>query len=263
MNAIRFAIQCAAAILVAAGAPAWSQGLDADTLKAYGATYATDCKEPTAARATVFADSLVFLHGSKRIAGSNVQASYSYFGNSPPDGYRIALLAEAPDMTWIVYEDESLQYLTIDDDPKRFFRCDGTNGRATPPPAPAPRSYELTELSAQGILLDPKARSAYYKALGPLRREDWLADLDGPTSENIKVMIAGTEYVRAYACKNHDCYDNNVVLLYSAAQHLVYGKVYERGNLTLIGAPPPAVAKDLERMWRELFRSNPQSDIPK
>jgi hypothetical protein len=57
---------------------------------------------------------------------------------------------------------------------------------------------------------------------------------------------------------NHDCYENNVVFLYSARQNLVYGKVYHGGKSTLIGEPPPEVAKDLERLWQELFRSNPQ-----
>ena len=33
---------------------------------------------------------------------------------------------------------------------------------------------------------------------------------------------------------------------------------YQGGKSTLIGGPPPEVAKDLERLWQELFRSNPQ-----
>lgn len=49
----------------------------------------------------------------------------------------------------------------------------------------------------------------------------------------------GTEYLLASACKDHDCADNNTVLLYSAAQGVVYGKVYRQRRSTLIGAPPP------------------------
>jgi hypothetical protein len=104
----------------------------------------------------------------------------------------------------------------------------------------------------------PGARAAYYKALGPLVEEAWLAELDGPSSENRYEIIAGAEYLRAYCCKNHDCYENNVVFLYSARQNLVYGKVYQGGTSTLIGEPPPEIAKDLERLWQELFRSSPQ-----
>lgn len=273
MNAIRYLIQGSVAIFVTVSTPAWSQGLDADTLKAYGGTYMVDCRNPASAKATVFADALVFLHGSKRVAGSNVQAASSYFGNSPPEGYLMALLSEVAggaEMYWFIFEDKSGRYLNIDGDAKlvaaigkplvgqKFRRCDGASQRVTAPPPAPPRSYAMTELSAAGILLDPKAKAAYYKALGSLVKEDWLATLDGPSSENKVVAVAGAEYVRAYACKNHDCYDNNTVFLYSASQNLVYGKVYQRGKSTLIGVPPPGVAKELERLWRERFRSNPQ-----
>lgn len=259
-------------MLMAACAPASQAGLDVDTLETFGGTYMADCDDLASPKATVFADALVFLNGSKRVAGSNVEPRASYFGNSSPEGYLLALYSEVPgtgEMYWIVYEDKSGMYLTIDGDTKvveaigglpagqKFRRCDGGPGRAATPPPAAPRTYALTELSAQGLLLDPKAKAAYYKSLGPLVEEDWLAELDGPSSENTKVMIAGTEYVRAYACKNHDCYDNNTVLLYSAYQNAVYGKVYQRGKSTLIGAPSPVVAKELKRLWRELFRSNP------
>ena len=255
---------------LAVSASAWSQGLDAHTFKTYGGTYMADCNNPAAPRATVFADALVIVNGNRRVAGSQVQPAYSYYGNSPPEGYSIALLATAPgglDMVWTVFEDGSGRYLTIDVDPKliaalgkplagKKFRLCGSAPRAATAPAPLTRSYALHELSAPGILMDPKARAAYYKALGALRREPWLADLDGPSPENKLVRVAGTEYILASACKNHDCFDNSTVLLYSAAQGVVHGKIYQRGKFTLIGAPPPAVAKALDRLWREQFRQN-------
>ena len=43
----------------------------------------------------------------------------------------------------------------------------------------------------------------------------------------------GTEYLLASACKDHD---NNTVLLYSAAQGVVYGKANRQRRSTLIGA---------------------------
>ena len=85
MNAIRWSIRGAAAVFVAASAPAWAQGkLDAQALKLYGGTYLSDCSNVAAPKVTVFADALVVLEGDKRIAGSNVQAAYAYFGQSPP-----------------------------------------------------------------------------------------------------------------------------------------------------------------------------------
>lgn len=120
------------------------------------------------------------------------------------------------------------------------------------------KGYALTELSAAGLLYDPKAKAAYYKALGPLAKEPWLAKLDGPSSENKAIRAAGADFVKIATCKNHDCYDNNVVLLWSGVQNVVYGKVYQKGRSTLIGNPPPAVAAELERLWRKQFRSQPK-----
>jgi hypothetical protein len=167
-----------------------------------------------------------------------------------------------------VYEDDSGVYLTIDGDAgvieamgslagQRFYRCDAVPKKA--PMAETPqRHYELHELSASGILMYPGAMAAYYDALGPLIEERWLAELDGPSAENTYVVIAGDEYLRAFCCKNHDCYENNIVFLYSARQKLVYGYVYQGGEATLIGEPPPEVEKYLGRLWQELFRSDSQ-----
>jgi hypothetical protein len=46
--------------------------------------------------------------------------------------------------------------------------------------------------------------------------------------------------------------------LWSGVQDVVYGKVFQRGKSTLIGAPPPAVATELERLWKTEFRSQPK-----
>jgi hypothetical protein len=105
-------------------------------------------------------------------------------------------------------------------------------------------------------LLDAKFRSAYYKALGPKVGESWLAQLDGPAPPIKKINVGGTEYMFASACKNHDCGDNNTVLLYSAAQGVVYGKIFQQRRATLIGAPPPAVAAELDRLWLAEWQQN-------
>ena len=72
------------------------------------------------------------------------------------------------------------------------------------------------------------------------------------------MKVANADYVMLYTCKNHDCYDNNVVLLWSGVQNVVYGKVNQRGKSTLIGDPPPAVAAELEKLWKKQFRSQPK-----
>ena len=120
------------------------------------------------------------------------------------------------------------------------------------------KGYALTELSAAGLLYNAKAKEAYYKALGPLAKEPWLAKLDGPSSEGQAMKVSGGDYVMLYTCKNHDCYDNNVVLLWSGAQNVVVGYINQRGKATLIGNPPPAVAAELEKLWKKQFRSQPK-----
>jgi hypothetical protein len=120
------------------------------------------------------------------------------------------------------------------------------------------KGYALTELSAAGLLYNAKAEETYYHALGPLTKQSWLAKLDGPSSEGQAMQIAGADYVMLYTCKSHDCYDNNVVLLWSGVQNVVYGIVYQRGKSTLIGSPPPAVAAELEKLWKKQFRSQPK-----
>lgn len=120
------------------------------------------------------------------------------------------------------------------------------------------KGYALTELTAAGLLYNAKAKETYYKALGPLTKESWLAKLDGPSSEGQAMKIAGADYVMLYTCKNHDCYDHNVVLLWSGVQNVVHGIVHQRGKSTLIGNPPPPVAAELEKLWKKHFRSQPK-----
>ena len=119
------------------------------------------------------------------------------------------------------------------------------------------KGYALTELGAAGLLYDPKAKAGYIKALGPLAKEPWLAKLDGPSPQNRPVRVANSDFVLVAVCKNRDCSDHNTVLLWSAPD-VVYGKVYQRGKSTLIGSPPPAVASELEKLWKSEWRSQPK-----
>lgn len=114
--------------------------------------------------------------------------------------------------------------------------------------------YALHQLTAAGLLYNAKAKATYHKALGPLVKQPWLAKLDGPSNEFRPVKVAGADYMLGSTCKNHDCQDNTIVLLWSGVQEVVYGKVVQKGKSTLIGAPPPAVAAELEQLWRTEFR---------
>lgn len=223
------------AVPLALFSSAWAQNrLDADSLRAYGGTYMSDCSNNASPKVTVFADTLVVLQDNKRLAGTNLQAQYSYFGRSEPPGYLVALVSEvrSEQLLAIVYRDKSGQYLTLDGDQKvsanlgktvlgyKYRLCDSTKA-APPPPPPAPsvatQSGEAIS-NPWDLLNDPVFKSAYYKALGANVNDPWLAKLDGPATLTRKINVAGHEYVLAVSCKDHDCGDNNGVFLHSAAR---------------------------------------------
>jgi hypothetical protein len=120
------------------------------------------------------------------------------------------------------------------------------------------KGYALSQLTAAGLLYNAQAKATYHKALGPLVKEPWLARLDGPSREFRPVKVAGADFMLVGTCKNHDCYDNTILLLWSGMQNVVYGKVVQRGKSTLIGSPPPAVAGELQKLWKAEIRSQPK-----
>jgi len=166
---------------------------------------------------------------------------------------------------FIVYRDRAGLYIKLDVDPKvevalgkvllaaTYRRCgEAPVGRAAPPPATAASAVSDSRLI--DLLNDPEFKTIYHTALGRLVKERWLAKLDGPSGDTKQVRIAGREYVMGDVCKPHDCGDNNMVLLYSPAQRVVYAKVFQRGRNSLIGAPPPPVVATLDRLWLARFR---------
>lgn len=273
MNGKQWWMSAAVAVLgtLAIGTPAWSEDLDEDSFRAWGGTWMSDCGNNNSAKVTVFETALVFLNGSNRVAGSNFRAAAAYLGPEPPKNYVTALLSELPgelQFLAIVYKDAQGEYIMLDGDPKvleqigkaastlKYRRCDPAAAKkAAAAAAPAaPASNPLPD--AVGMIADPAFKAAYYKALGPYVKQPWLAKLDGPTPSSRKVTVAGTNYLLVSSCKNHDCADNNTVLLYSAAKKLVYGAIHVGGKSALIGNPPPAVAKELAVLWRKEWRSN-------
>lgn len=272
MKSSYWSIGMSVAAVIGLAAPAWAQrGLDGESMRAFGGTYMSDCSNNASPKVTVFADTLVVLQGNKRLAGTNLQAQHSYFGRSAPPDYLVALVSEVrgQEMIALVFRDKSGQYLTVDGDQKvranlgktmlgyKYRLCD--SGRAAPP-APPPPAPPVATQSGEAIsnpwdlLMDPAFKSAYYKALGAHGKEHWLTVLDGPATPNRKMTVAGQEYLFAKSCKNHDCGDNNIVLLYSAPRGVPYGKVFLRRRGSLIGNPPPAVATELDRLWAAEWR---------
>jgi hypothetical protein len=45
-------------------------------------------------------------------------------------------------------------------------------------------------------------------------------------------------------------------MLFLYAPDAIYGTVYQGGRSTLVGSPPPAVAAELQRLWKLTYRGN-------
>jgi hypothetical protein len=267
-------------IVAVASAPAWAQGkIDNKLMQVYGGVLAPDCSNYMLPQLKYLGDSLVVQDGGKAVmTGRNVKAAPTYFGTTPPPEFETALTSEVAGgeaLVFVFYRNASGLFAAVEGGPKvmaalpaafkgkRARHCDPNRNVAPGTGSPDAQAkadpnkfkgYTLTELSASGLLYNPKAKATYYKALGPLSKEPWLAQLDGPSSENKAVKVAGADYVLVSTCKNRDCFENSVVLLYSGTQDVVYGKVYQKGKSTLIGSPSPAVAAELEKLWKAEHR---------
>lgn len=283
-------IQSAMLIVAVTSAPAWAQSKsDIQRMQPWLGVLAPDCSNYLLPQLKHLGDSLVVQDGGKAVLiGRNVKPAPKYFGATPPPEFETAFTSEVAGgeaLVFVYYRNASGLFAAVEGGPKvmaalpaafkgkRSRHCDPNRNVAPGATAAAAgtaasagtgnsakifKGYALTELSAAGLLYNAKAKEIYYKALGPLVKESWLAKLDGPSSEGQAMKVANDEYVMLYTCKNHDCYDNNVVLLWSGIQNFVYGKVNQKGKSTLIGNPPPAVAAELEKIWKKQFRSQPK-----
>lgn len=253
--------------------------LPPDVVTSYGGVYAVDCANPASPRLRVTAEALVVEQGNQRLTGQQAQAAYSYFGKSPPPGYLVALLSEVRgkhSLLFVMSRDRKGQFATVDGDAEvtrslgklaghtLFRSCDAarntrTVGESAQATAPQARSGPVTADAATSpteLLRDRTFKAAYLKALGAKGQERWLARLDGPSPELKTRKVLGTDYTVVATCKPHDCADNNLLLLYSPSLEQLYGKVYElKGGTTWLGAPPPPVAAEIEKLWRAEWRS--------
>jgi hypothetical protein len=247
--------QVAILIVAATAAPASAQvKIDTKLMQVYGGVLAPDCSNYMLPQLKYLGDSLVVQDGGKAVlTGRNVKPAPAYFGASAPPEFEIALtseIARGETLVFVFYRNASGLFAAVEGGPKVMAALPAAGNSAK-----IFKGYALTELSAAGLLYNARAKELYYKALGPLVNEPWLAKLDGPSSEGQAMKVADADYVMLYTCKNHDCYDHNVVLLWSGIQNVVYGKINQKGKSTLIGNPPPAVAAELEKIWKKQFRS--------
>ncbi|MBO9652342.1 MAG: lysozyme inhibitor [Variovorax sp.] len=278
---VRLLLLCALASHVAGWA---RERLNVDTLTQFGGTYSMACGTPTSARLRVTADTLIVESGNQRMTGTDPQASYSFFGQSPPRGFQVALLSQVrgmAELTFMVYRDRVGNYVELDGAPnvraalgpsltgRRYRQCDGaamagggaqppppvSAGRPNTPPPPPPQAAPAGGNPAV-LIADPRFGKTWRAMLGSAGREPWLADMDGPAPEPRWVTVGGTRYVLHSFCKPHDCYDNNVVQLYSPSDSRIYALIHRTNRDTLVGNPPPQMVGDLRKLWQGEFRQS-------
>jgi hypothetical protein len=269
---------CVVAVLLASGVAGAQDGLNADVLRLYGGLYAIDCSQAQSPRVRVERQAISVEQGNRRLTAQSVQAAYSYFGQSPPPGYQVALLGQVQgrhEMTFVVKADARGQFMEVDGDKAvlatlgpaltkaRYRRCDAVaNQRA----AAEVREEQQAQMAARApvkagtattpseLIRDAQFKTAYRRALGPLSSQAWLARMDGPATELKPVGVAGTTYTLAAFCKPHDCNDNSAVMLYDATQARVYGFVHMAGRNTVVGSPPGPVMAQLNGLWHREWR---------
>ncbi len=273
MPALRYLPCITALVCLVAGVPAAAEySLEAESLKLYGGSYSTDCANPAAPHLRV-AETLNVEKGNKRMTGEKLMAAASYFEPNTPANYQMALLSEVrggAQLIFVVYRDKAGLYIELMGDPKvetaltailgraqfkgKYRDCDAASRAPVPravaaPPAPHPDSVESWD-----YVRDRKFKALHRKAIGAKAREPWITDLDGPAPPARMVTVAGTDYRLLAVCKPHDCADNKLIVLYSPANKAVYGRIFERGRVTLIGRPSAEVAAELERLWQTEWR---------
>jgi hypothetical protein len=254
----------AASSLLAAASPVWAQGrIDNALMMRYGGVLAADCSNYLLPQLKYLGDSLVVQDGGKAVlTGRNVKAVPGYFGSTPPPEFENALASEvAPGqgLVFVFYRSASGLFATVEGAPqvvaklpaafkgKRVRHCDPNRNAVPGKPVAAPAM-------PSDLLKDAGFKRAYAQALGPLGREPWLARLDGPGQPVSQVQVGGRTYRMVSVCKTHDCYENSMLFLY--APGALYGTVYQGGRTTLVGSPPPAVATELQRLWKLTYRGN-------
>lgn len=265
------------ASLLLLSVPAAAQGLRPDVLASFGGRYATDCAKPDAPRVLVEAQQMRVEQGNQRITAGPLDAAFSYFGNSPPPGYRVALLGQVQgrhELLAIVSGDRQGQYLQLDGDRTvvanlgaltklKFRHCnEAANRRAVAEHQQRAREEAAarspvapgTARNPSELIRDPRFKPAYRRALGPLAREPWLAQMHGPAPDLRSQRIGGVDYTVAAFCMPHDCHDNNVVVLYDAAQGRVVGLLQQKGRTQSFGSPPGPLLIELNAIWRREWR---------
>lgn len=73
---------------------------------------------------------------------------------------------------------------------------------------------------------------------------------DGPRTPVLRLLLDGSEYLRAEGCGASGCAVSHVLVLFCEKEHLTYARVTQQGQPRWIGDPPPELLEALERVER-------------
>jgi hypothetical protein len=231
--------------------------------RVFGGVYSNACSDANALRVRLYGDVMTVEQSGKAVRARPFRSSTSPPSGVAPPAFRMAYAGEVrggDGLVFVLTHDASGLFVTLEGGPKSLAMLGpGLQGQklrhCDPNRNALPGAAVAQPMSPPELLRDPKFKSAYLAALGPLSRESWLATLSGPAPQVKTLRVAGTEMRLASVCKPHDCAENNTVLLYDAAQPAVYGKLYRAGRSTLLGNPPAAVAAELDKLWQQEWRA--------
>ncbi|MDB5847236.1 MAG: hypothetical protein JWP29_988 [Rhodoferax sp.] len=252
-----------------AGDTAAQERVKAELLQLYGGVYSNACVDSDAPRLRISPDALVVQNDGQRLIGRKLRSANPFGTNAAPPQFRTALTGEATTggtVEFIVMEDRRGLYVTVPGDGRvqallgksaaatRYRRCDDPAAQAVARPTPPIPAQDEPASETEKMLLDEQFKSSYLRALGPLARDRWLAQLEGPRPPTRQLRLDGNEYTVIAVCKAHACADHNTVLLYAATQATVFGKVFQAGQSRYYGDPSPALAVALDQIWATEWR---------
>ena len=229
----------------------------------YGGVYSNACDNLGGLRVRLYGDVMTVEQSGKAVSAKPFKSSTSAPSGTAPPAFKIAYLGEVKGgdgLVFVLSHDASGLFVTLEGGAKSLASVGpGLQGQklrhCDPNRNALPGASVARSISPPDLLREPKFKTAYLQALGPLSREKWLATLSGPAPEVRPLRVAGSEMQLAAVCKPHDCGENNAVLLYDAAAGAVYGKVYQAGRSTLLGNPATPVAAELDTLWQKEWRS--------
>ena len=95
------------AVLLAPAAPDWAD-LDAAALRLWDGNWSVACDNTAAPNLRVMQSSLMVVARNRQLTGRQVRPAYSYFGQSTPENFDVALLSEVrpgAEFTFLIWRD--------------------------------------------------------------------------------------------------------------------------------------------------------------